>query len=213
MSKSDTQNTGSASSSPMQTDADLQHSAVSLRHHPMQCQGQGDPLVFLDAAIIMGIKISQAAFLIQGILLHIQAAGIYVRTQDVHALFQRLLADIEEHNRLLHIHGIELSPRLDFFAPLYDPEELPIARGLCLPHCLSRALPLSLALRKESAITCRQFFQFLLILLRICTPNRVLLLILCHLHCPFNPRPRLHCPRSAPAHQPDGAAALQNTPS
>ena len=53
---------------------------------PVKCKGDGDPLVFLDPAVIMGVKISKGSVFIKGIGLDIHPWAVYMGPQYVHAL-------------------------------------------------------------------------------------------------------------------------------
>ena len=49
----------------------------------MNCQRNGDPLVLLDAAVVVGVKGSKFVALLKRILLDVQARGVDVSTKNV----------------------------------------------------------------------------------------------------------------------------------
>ena len=74
--------------------------AVLLHHHAVQLQGDGRPLVLLDAAVVVRLEIGHLRVLIEGDLLQVKARGIDVRGGDDQALGGALLADDGQHQRL-----------------------------------------------------------------------------------------------------------------
>lgn len=67
------------------TDADTNNSAILFRNHTMNCHGNRSPLVFLDATVIMRIKICKTILLIQRILLDINSWRVDVCPENVHS--------------------------------------------------------------------------------------------------------------------------------
>ena len=89
-------------------DLHVHHAAVLLGDHAVQRQRDGDPLVVLDAAVVMGVHEGKLAGFVQRVLLDVQARAVDVRTKDVHAVGQRAGAQLYQDNGLV-AHG---SPHL-----------------------------------------------------------------------------------------------------
>ena len=82
--------------------------AVFFDDHTVKRKRDGDPLIFLDAAVIMRIKICYGAVLVQRIGLDIKPRGIYMGTEDVHAFRKRSFPDVEQSDGFVHVHRINL---------------------------------------------------------------------------------------------------------
>ena len=157
-------------------DNHIHHAAILLCYYAMESQRQGDPLIFLDAPIIMGIKISHAAILIKRLLLQIKAAGINMRPQDCHALFHGHSADIEHGNSLLHADSIYLVPRLQAFTPLNNLLQITIALFPCLTDNLLSAFTLRLAAAEKILVVFIQAGKSLLLSLAVAVPDSLFLI-------------------------------------
>ena len=96
------------------------HASVLFHNDSVQSQRKGNPLVFLDAAIIMGIQKSHLGILIKRILLQIKTGRINVGTQDVHALLHRFRTNDKHSDFLAHIVTEDLVSRLQAFSTLQD---------------------------------------------------------------------------------------------
>ncbi len=72
------------------SDRNRNHASILFHNHAMQSKRKCHPLVFLDATVIMCIQKCHLRILIKGILLQIQAGGIDMGTQDIHALLHGL---------------------------------------------------------------------------------------------------------------------------
>ena len=138
------------------TNRDLDNRAVFLHDNTVECKRDRHPLVLLDAAVVVRVEICQAIVLVQRVLLHIKAAGVDVRTEDVHAVLHRLRPDMEEHDRLLHIDGVDLVPRRKCLPIRDDIRKVTVARCACAAHCLRHALALRLAVREEINVAVRE---------------------------------------------------------
>ena len=143
------------------TDHHIHQSSICFCNHTVNGQGQGHPLIFLDTAIVMGIQIGQITFLIERILLYIQPGRIQMGTQDIHTLFQRILADVEQSNRLSHIVGIDLVSRCKLLLTLHGFLQRDISRLLRLLDHITGSLPLRLAQEEVFLISVTEFLQFL----------------------------------------------------
>ena len=128
----------------------------------------------------MRIKVGKTAVLVQRVLLDIETAGVDMRAEDGQALLQRLVADVKEHDGLVHVHGIDLVARLQFFAFGYDVLQIAVTRDFRQPHGLRRALALRLTTRQKRLVPVAQRLQSLLFALTVLVPNRNLLLFLSH---------------------------------
>ncbi len=78
----------------------------------VQLQRDGDPLVFLYAAVVVRLEIAHFVRLVHSYLLEIKARRVHVRPGDNRAVGKRLFADDGEHQRLAAVVLIELHPRL-----------------------------------------------------------------------------------------------------
>ena len=87
-------------------DNDINDRAVFFRHYTVNGERHGNPLIFFNAAVIMRIHICKAAVFIQRVLLDIKARTVDMRSQNVHAVFQRLAADIKQHYGFFHADSI-----------------------------------------------------------------------------------------------------------
>ena len=92
---------------------DPDHLAALEGHHAVELQGDGDPLVFSQAAVVVGLEEGQLIRLIQGILLQVQAGGVDMGRGDVHALVQPPAAQHRQHDRLAPVGPVHLVPRLE----------------------------------------------------------------------------------------------------
>ena len=120
--------------------------------HAVQRQRDGDPLIFLDAAVIMRIQIRQIGILIERVLLHVDARGVDVRAEDIHALLQRLLAQHEEHEALAHPVGIDARARFQLPARANDRVQILKAVRLRQLLAVGHALALRFAVVDEIAV-------------------------------------------------------------
>ena len=65
-------------------------------------------LVFFDPSVVVGVQIGDAAVLIERILFDVEPGGIDMRTQNVHAAFKGLCADLEKDHGFVHPHAVDL---------------------------------------------------------------------------------------------------------
>ena len=89
-------------------DMNRQHRTIGKGNHTVKLQRNGDPLVFTDAAIVMGLEICQLRILIQGSRFQIQTGCVGVGGGDIGAAGQRLLADHRQHDALSAVVAIHL---------------------------------------------------------------------------------------------------------
>jgi len=71
-------------------DADRDDPPVHIDDGAVQGQGPGQPLVFLEAAVIVGLHKRDLTFLVQRVLLQIQMRGVGMGRDQAQALRQRL---------------------------------------------------------------------------------------------------------------------------
>ena len=100
------------------TDDDLNGLAVLLRHDAVDFQRDGDPLVFLDAAVVMRLEKADLVLFVERDGLEVKARGIDVRRGDVRAMVERFTAHNGEHERLAAHALIDLCARLEHHAAL-----------------------------------------------------------------------------------------------
>ena len=166
-------------------DADVDGRTVFLHDDAVHRERQRRPLVFLDTAVVVGVEVGEPAVLVERVLLDVEAAGVDVRAEDVHAVRERRLADLEEDDGLLHVDGIDLVARLEALAALDEPREVAIACGLRLAHGLLDALALRLAAAEEVAVARIECLELLFLLLVVGQIYRCFLFFLCHENLPF----------------------------
>ena len=135
-------------------DADGQHRAIDAHHHAVQRQRKRDPLVFLDAAVVLGVQVSQAVLLVEGVLLQVDAGRVDVRPEDLHALPEWALSHHEQHDGLVHPAAIHPTSGRKL-APFGDGGfKVGVPGGLCQLHSPADALPFGLALVNKRAVLC-----------------------------------------------------------
>ena len=81
-------------------DAHVDRLAVFERDHAVQLERNGDPLVFLYAAVVMGLEIRKLVAFVKRILLEVDARRIDMRTGDNAAFLKAFPADDGEHKSL-----------------------------------------------------------------------------------------------------------------
>ena len=126
-------------------DDHIHHGAILLGNHTVDGQRTCHPLVLLDTAVVVGIQIGKIGVLIQRVLLHVDAGAVHMGAQDVHTVHQRLLADVEQGDGLLHIDGVDLIAGLQCLTGSDDVRQVAVALGLCHGYALGDALTLGLA--------------------------------------------------------------------
>ena len=90
--------------------------AVLLGHDAMDGQRQGDPLVLLDATVVVGVQRDELVLLLDGVLLDVEARRVDVRAEDVDAGRERLGAHVQEHEALAAVDGVDLVAGLERLA-------------------------------------------------------------------------------------------------
>ena len=124
---------------------DPHHLSVLQRHHAVELQGNGHPLVLPDAAVVVGLEEAQLIALVQGVLLQVQPGGVDVGRPDVDPVLQAFPAHHGQHDGLVPVHLVDPVPGLQLHPPDIGPE----AGGLRLGDGPVHALPLGLARVQE----------------------------------------------------------------
>ncbi len=127
------------------TNADFHGRAVLLHHHAMDGKGNSHPLVFLHTAVIVRIQISEAAVLIERILLDIQSRGVDMGAENVDAVRHLIRSDLEQDDGLIHPYGVDAISRLQLIAGFHHCLQLPVSFFFDQIHDLVNALTLRLA--------------------------------------------------------------------
>ena len=117
-------------------------------HQAVQGQGDGGPLVLLDAPVVMGLAVGHFLVFVQRVLLQVQAGGVDVGRADDGALRQALLPDHSQHNGLAAIIIVDLVTGLELLAPDQGPEP----GGFRLGDGVGHAFPLDLAFVQEGLV-------------------------------------------------------------
>ena len=95
-------------------DGDGNVGAVLQADNAVQCQLHGGPLVLLDAAVVVGLKVCDLGILIQGIGFQVQTGGVHVSGADIGTLCQGLGADHSQSDGLVAIIVVDLVTGLSF---------------------------------------------------------------------------------------------------
>ena len=82
--------------------------AVLERDDAVDGKREGDPLIFLDAAVVAGVERDDLVLLLERVLLDVETRGVDVGAEDVDAVLERLRADLDEHEALVTDGGIYL---------------------------------------------------------------------------------------------------------
>ena len=134
--------------------ADRDGRSVLPADHAVQGERQGQPLVFLDATVVMGIQVNQKILFVEGILLDVQPGRVNVRAEDVHAVLNVPRTDVEQGNGLAELAQVHLIARLEGRALLY------ILITGCFGVCDDplAALPLRFSRFQKGLVAFDQFF-------------------------------------------------------
>ena len=151
-------------------DNDVHKAAVLLGNHAMHRKGHCDPLILLDAAIIMRVQIRKAGFLIHGVLLEVDAGRVDMRAHDVHTLFKGLLANHEKHDGLAHAVGVDAIARAELFALGDNFREIAIAMLFRKLNGLAHAFALGLAIVEKLNVVLGDSLELFELLIRIGGP-------------------------------------------
>jgi hypothetical protein len=138
----------------------IDHGAILLGHYTLKRERQRDPLIVLDAAVIVRIEQHKIGSFVKRILLQVETRGIDMRTQDVHARFDVVRSDLHEHDRL----AVIVDPNLiAWFQRTFFSDCLcqgSIARCACELDSALGGESFGLALRKEALIAFAKLVKF-----------------------------------------------------
>ena len=98
------------------SDVDHFSASVLLDDDAVNGQRNSHPLILFDAAVIVGIQIGKTIFFVKRILLQIETRGIDMRTQNIHAMFQRFFSNMVKGQRLLIVDRVDFVARVQRFA-------------------------------------------------------------------------------------------------
>ena len=151
-------------------DHDFGQAAVLLRDNAVDRKRNRRPLVFLNSTVVMQVQIRHLRIFIERILLQVQPGGIDMRSQDPHALLQRLSADREQSHRLLHPDRVHTVAGLQAL-PLRDNVLKVSAAGLFRQsYSFLHTLPLGLGGGHKLFVVFRQSHQLFQLAVRIAFP-------------------------------------------
>ena len=126
-------------------DGELHPAAVGLEDHPVDGQGPGQPLVFLDAAVVVGLQEGQVRVFIEGVLFQVQAGRVDVGGHDPQALGEGPAALDHQDDVLAPV--IIITPGAGLLAG-----QVHKAQGLGLAFDLGHRLPFRLGPVQKSLI-------------------------------------------------------------
>ena len=129
-------------------DYNIYNTAIFFADKTVNRKGQGCPLVFFDAAVIVGVEICNVVFFVKGILFCIQTGRINMSSKNVHSLFNFSASNLKKANSLVHLCDVNL---VTFFK-LFKFRNIFIAFSLCTLNNLSYTFTLSFSIIKESFV-------------------------------------------------------------
>ena len=139
---------------------DLDGHAVFLADHAVQGQRGRDPVIGLYAAVVVRVEVGHVAGFVERVLLEVEARGVDVRAQDVHALLHGAAAQVDEHEGLVVADGVHLVARGEL-APLGEAGgEVDVACSLGELDGGGHALALGLVLADERAVCGAEVLEF-----------------------------------------------------
>ena len=152
------------------TDVDVDGGAVLFADDAHECERGSDPVVALDAAIVVRVEISHVAGLEGGVLLEVQARRVHVGAQDVKALLERGGAQVDEHKVLAVVSGIHLVACLELAA--FGDYSLQVDVSCLLGHLDAGldAQALGLVLTQKLLIAAAKLLELLDLLWRVLFP-------------------------------------------
>ena len=127
---------------------------VGLGNDAVDGQRERDPLVLLDAAVVVRVEKREVGGLVQRVLLEVEARRVDVRAQDVEAMLERLGAQVHEDEGLAVRVRPDLVARLEMTAVLDEFVERDIAGVFGLLDGGSGDLALDLVIGDEVDIAC-----------------------------------------------------------
>ena len=137
-------------------DADFHRLAVFQRRDAVQLQGNGHPLVLLDAAVIVGAEIAEFILLIHRDLFQVETGGIDVGAGNHGSLLQGFFPDHGQHQGLAAVDAVYPVSRIQHPARL----KRPIAKRFRLCHRIADRFPFGARFVQEVHILAAVFFDF-----------------------------------------------------
>ena len=136
----------------------------------MDGQRERDPLVLLDAAIVMRVEQGYVGVLVERVLLGVETRRVDVGAQDVEAVLERVGAEHRQDEGLAMGLGVDLVAGLEL-ALLLDGLGERLVPGLFRHGDRGvHALALGLVLRDELDVVAAEFFEFVEVLVAIALP-------------------------------------------
>ena len=153
--------------------ADIQFNdgSVLFHHHTVQRKRNGHPLILFHTAVVVCIQISQAAVLVERVLLHINPGAVYMGPQNIHSFRHGFLTDLEHGDGLIHCHAVDFIAFLQLRTAFDHAFQLSVAFRLDGVHDGVDALTLCLAVIQEFSIFPIQRLQFLHLFLVVGFPS------------------------------------------
>ena len=142
-------------------DGDGHSASVLAADHPVEGQGQGGPLEFFDAPVIVGPQIGKAGILHQGMGFEVQARGIDMACHNAHPLRQGTAANGGKQQGFVPVVQIHLFSAGVLFAVFKGPVSGLLQNGDGLLH----RLPLNFGLGEELLVAPGEFIRPLVFLL------------------------------------------------
>ena len=133
--------------------ANIHCAAVLFADNTVNGKRQGKPLVLLDSAVVVGVKVDNKVAFVDRVLLYVQTGRVYVGAKNVHALFQAVASYVKEGNGLSKLGKVNLVPCLYLFKRIY----VLITILFCFFYKESNAFPLSLSLSQKILVSTNQF--------------------------------------------------------
>ena len=152
------------------TDVDVDGGAVLFADYAYECERGSDPVVALDAAIVVRVEVGHVAGLEGGVLLEVQARRVHVSAQDVKALLERGGAQVDEHKVLAVIGGVHLVAGLERAALGDHGLQIDVARLLGHLDTGLDAQALGLVLTQKLLVAAAKLLELLDLLWRVLFP-------------------------------------------
>ena len=148
----------------------MQNTAGLEGDDAMDGQRERDPLVLLDAAIVMRVEQGYVGVLVERVLLGVETRRVDVGAQDVEAVLERVGAEHRQDEGLAMGLGVDLVAGLEL-ALLLDGLGERLVPGLFRHGDRGvHALALGLVLRDELDVVAAEFFEFVEVLVAIALP-------------------------------------------
>ena len=117
-------------------DNHIHHFPALQGHNAVELQGDGDPLVLLDAAVVMGLEKAHLVRLIHGDLFQVQPGRVHMGAGDHAALRQAFFADNGQHQGLAPVVAVDLHAGFQLHAGHIGHKALALSDGNGVCHGL-----------------------------------------------------------------------------